>query len=398
MKIKFILSALLPCLLYLPTFSQGSWPTKGWATSQPAAVGLNTDTLNFLEKTLGSGNYGNIDGMLIIRHGQIAYQHSFTHDYRDIYKAEAKEKSPLNPGDPGGPYNYFNAWWHPFFHESDLHTLQSVSKTITSMVIGVAIANKDFPGLSTPMLQFFDTTAVKNIDDRKRRVTILHLLTMTAGFDWNENLPYADPKNTGSAMEESCDWLSYAIDRPMSAEPGKLFNYNGGETEILAYIFRKATGIDLEEYAVKHLFTPLGIKNYYWKRSPSGLIDSEGGLYLEKTDLAKLFYLYLHGGNWDGRQLIQEEYVRSSVKPYVTVAANVFYGYKWWLRKYGQSETETAWTGSGFGGQVPMIIPEYDVVAVFTGWNILPGKPDYSIRFLVEKVLHSIDDYNRKSK
>jgi CubicO group peptidase (beta-lactamase class C family) len=398
MKNKFILFILFRCLISNSTFAQVNWPTEAWPIAAPAEVALNSDSLTFLERELGSGKYGYVDGILIIRHGKIAYLHSFTHDYVNLYKVEAREKGPLNPTDPSGPYNYFNSWWHPFFHESNLHTLQSVSKTITSIVIGVAISNKDFPNLNTSILQFFDTSVVKNIDDRKRHITILHLLTMTGGFDWNEQLPYADPKNTGSAMEASDDWVKYAIDRPMSDEPGKVFNYNGGETEILAYIFRVTTGMDLEEYAVKHLFSPLGIKNYYWKRSPSGLIDSEGGLYLEKTDLAKLFYLYLHGGNWGDKQLIDPWYVSASIKPYVVISANVSYGYKWWLRKYGNSDMEVAWTGSGFGGQVPMIIPEYDVVAMFTGWNVLPERPHYTPSFLLEKVLHSLDEYNLKSK
>src|SRR6185436_9996093 len=125
----------------------------------------------------------------------------------------------LNAHDPTGPYNYFNPWWHPFYRRGDLHTLQSVTKTVTSVAIGVATGRKAFPSLDTPILKFFDTTKVANIDARKRRLTIRHLLTMTAGLSWNEDLPYNDPNNTASVMEASPDWIQYTIDRPMAAEP-----------------------------------------------------------------------------------------------------------------------------------------------------------------------------------
>jgi CubicO group peptidase (beta-lactamase class C family) len=124
--------------------------------------------------------------------------------------------------------------------------LQSVTKTITSVIIGVATTSKEFPDLSTTVLSFFDTIQVKNIDDRKRRMTIRHLLTMTAGFEWNENLHYSDPKNDCSQMEASFDWIQYVINKPMAVEPGQSFNYNSGASELLAYIFRKATGKDIE--------------------------------------------------------------------------------------------------------------------------------------------------------
>ena len=387
--------AFLVVLLMAPSaFGQTPWPTRQWEVAQPSRLGLNKDSLTSLDQELASGKYGHIDGLLVIRHGKVGYEKSYRHTYAEIYQKEVSTKSALNSSDPGGPYNYFNPWWHPYYHGTDLHTLQSVTKTITSVIIGVAITRHEFPDLNTPVLQFFDTTAVKNIDSRKRRMTLRHLLTMTAGLDWNEgSLPYADPRNDGSLMEASYDWVKYVLDKPMAEEPGKAFNYNGGATQTLAHVFRVATGQDLEEYGAKHLFKPLGIHRYYWKRAPAGLVDAQGGLYLEKKDLAKIFYLYLKAGKWQDKQLIGTDYVRQSVTPFVRLSPNLAYGYKWWLNAYGKKSTEVAWRGSGFGGQVPIVFPQYDLVVVVTAWNILPNMPQPVPTVLIEKILRSVTAY-----
>ena len=111
-------------------FSQSQWPTKGWATATPKAVGLNIDSLATLDKELLSGKHGNIDGMLIIRKGKITYEKSYAHNYRDIYAKEAKTRSERNVKHFSGPSNLFNSYWYPYFHNSDLHSLQSVTKIV----------------------------------------------------------------------------------------------------------------------------------------------------------------------------------------------------------------------------------------------------------------------------
>ena len=236
-------------LLARPVMAQTEWPTKQWPSSTPAAVGLDANALTDLDSEIASGKYGYIDTMLVIRHGKVVYDRSYTHDYDRIYGKEAATPGPLNPHDPSGSYNYFNPWWHPFYRRGDLHTMQSVTKTVTGVVIGIATTQKMFPSLDSPVLKFFDTAKVSNIDDRKRRLTIRHLLTMTAGMEWNEDRPYSDPTNSCMVMEASFDWVQYAIDRPMAAEPGTVFRYNSGATQLLSHIFRVATGKDIEEYA-----------------------------------------------------------------------------------------------------------------------------------------------------
>lgn len=371
-------------------FGQISWPSKEWATSSPASEKMISDSLKAFADDISSGKYGYVDGMFVTRNGKLIYQRSWKHDYDKIYEENAKTTSPLNPYDFGGQYNYFNPWWHPFYRRGELHSLQSVTKTVTSVIIGVAINKNEFPEISKTVLSFFDTTQVKNIDDRKRRMTIRHLLTMTAGFNWNENLPYSDPANDGTVMEASFDWVKYVIDKPMSYEPGQTFAYNSGASQLLSYIFRKATGKDIEEYAAQNLFAPLGINDYFWKRTPTGLPDTEGGLYLKPADLGKIFYLFLQNGNWNGKQIVSNDWVKSSVTPFMTLGGGTKYGYKWWLYEY--EPNKTAWWGSGFGGQFPIVIQEYNIVAVFTAWNILPGKPSLGRNVIIRRLLNAVVD------
>jgi CubicO group peptidase (beta-lactamase class C family) len=270
--------------------------------------------------------------------------------------------------------------------------MQSVTKTVTSVVIGVATARKEFPDLDTPILKFFDEAKVANVDERKRRITIRHLLTMTGGFDWNEQLPYSDPNNAAVVMEASADWVGFTINRPMAREPGTLFNYSSGESQLLSHIFRVATGKDIEEYAAQHLFAPLGVSDFYWKRTPSGLADTEGGLYLKPHDLAKIAYLFLKNGVWEGKQIVTADWVKASVAPSVAVAPGgaVKYGFKWWLFPYGDG-SRLAWAGSGFGGQMPIIVSEHDLVVVFTGWNIHDDRNKrLSHRVAIDRVIRAI--------
>jgi CubicO group peptidase (beta-lactamase class C family) len=376
--------------------AQSQWPTKTWPTSTPRAEGLDSTVLASFDADIAAGKFGFIDSMLVIRHGKIVYERNYKHDYDRIYAKEAAQAGPLNANDPSGPYNYFNAWWHPFYRRGDLHTMQSVTKTVTSVVIGVATARREFPQLDTPVLTFFDPAKVANVDDRKRRMTLRHLLTMTSGLDWDEDVPYSDPRNDSSRMEASFDWVRYAIDRPMAQEPGAAFKYSSGVTQLLSHIFRRATGQDIEEYAARHLFTPLGIDRYFWKRSPAGLADTEGGLYLTSRDLAKILYLFVKNGVWDGRPIVQPDWVKQSLAPSVAVGNGVQYGFKWWLHPYGTSDPRLAWGGSGFGGQRPIYFPDYDLLVVFTGWNILPDKPGLTPRIAIDRILQAVMERRAK--
>ncbi len=293
LRFAFSLSAVLICIS--GAGAQDRFPTKGWPKAEPASVGLDSAALGALDADIASGKYGLVDTMLVIRCGKQVYERTYTHDYGKIYGELAKTAGPLNH-DVNGPYNYFSPEFHPYFQHSDLHTMQSVSKTVTSVTIGIAMLRKEFPvELDAPILQYFDAYHIANVDDRKRRITLRDLLTMTAGLEWNEDLPYNDPKNSADVMESKHDWVQYVIDQPMAAEPGKVFVYSSGVTQLLSHIFKKVTGKNVDEYAAEYLFQPLGMR-YHWKRSPTGLPDTEGGLYLSSPDLAKVGFLFLKNG------------------------------------------------------------------------------------------------------
>lgn len=366
-------------------------PGASWASATPREVGVNAAVLDSIDAEIRSGRYGLVDRMLVIRHGRIVHDASFAHDYDAAYGDSARVRSPLTPHDLTGAYNYYNAWWHPTYRRGDLHTLQSVTKTITSIIIGVAVTRGQFPALDTPILTFFDSTVVANLDPRKRAITIRHLLTMTDGMDWNEGLPYTDPKNTTVAMEGTYDWVKFAMDQPMAREPGTAWNYNSGASQILAHIFRNATGLDIEEYAARHLFAPIGIDRWFWKRTPAGLVDTEGGLYLEARDLARLWYLVSQHGTWNGTRVIADDWIRTSVHPAVKVGnTGTAYGFKWWLYPHPLDAQQYVWSGSGFGGQFPMYFPKEDLIVVFNAWNILPGKGALPMRQLRERLARAV--------
>ena len=135
----------------------------------------------------------------------------------------------------------------------------------------------------------------------------------------------------------------------------------------------------------------MSIDRYFWKRTPTGLPDTEGGLYLTEKDLAKIYYLFLKEGNWNGQQLVTKEWVKASVSPAIAVGRGVQYGYKWWLYEYGQGNSKYAWAGSGFGGQWPVIIAEYNIVAVFTGWNIAGG-PSLRVTEVIRRLVNAVSD------
>lgn len=391
--LQAFLLLLLAALFGACATERPSWPTDDWPAGLPLSEGMDPGALSGLDRDIASGQYGCVDSMTVIRHGKLVWDRSYPHDYAQVYGTEAGKPGPLNPLNPGGPYNYFNPWWHPYYRGDDLHTMQSVTKTVTSVVIGTAVARGEFPSLDTPVLRFFDPAAVANVDDRKQRLTIRHLLTMTAGLDWNEELPYDDPANSCTLMEASADWVRFAVDRPMAAEPGTAFNYNSGASQLLAHIFRAATGRDIEEYAAAHLFAPLGIRQWFWKRIPTGLADTEGGLYLRPHDLARIAYLFLRNGAWEGRTVVTPEWVRRSVAPAVAVSpTGVKYGLKWWLYPYGPGDSRLAWAGSGFGGQMPIVFPDLELVVVFTGWNILPGRPHLTHRIVIDRIRAAVRD------
>lgn len=358
----------------LSTSAQEKSAAHEWPKAGPESVGLDAGKLKELDADLAAGKYGLVDSVIVIRCGRKAFERKYPHDYGKIYGELAKKEGPLNH-DVNGPYNYYSAEFHPYYKHSDLHTMQSVSKTVTSVTIGAAMLRGDFKvDLDAPVLSYFSEYKIANLDERKRGITLRNLLTMTAGFEWNEDTAYNDPKNSCDIMESKHDWVEYVLNQPMAAEPGKVWVYNSGVTQLLSHLFKKATGQNVDEYAAEHVFKPMGMQ-YHWKHSPTGLPDTEGGLYISTDDLAKVGYLYLNDGKWNGTQIVSPAWVKESLNSKLKIkdeGESWRYGFQWWLQPWGKSEEHLAWAARGFGGQDLRVVPEYKLIAVFTGWSIIP--------------------------
>jgi CubicO group peptidase (beta-lactamase class C family) len=223
---------------------------------------------------------------------------TYAHDYERI--SAGRDPTPH-------PYNYYHPDWHPYYRGSDLHTLQSVTKGVTSIVIGIAIQRGELPDPGVAVLDYFEDYEIKHLDERKQRMTLEDVLTMRAGLEWDEwTYPVDDPRNSVTQLETSDDWIQFVLDLPMAHEPGEVFVYNSGTSQFLSVIVKEATGLHIDVYAEEHLFKPLGIRDHYWKRTPKGWPDTEGGLYLRAEDLAKIGYLVLHEGVWEGQQIVPQ--------------------------------------------------------------------------------------------
>jgi CubicO group peptidase (beta-lactamase class C family) len=375
------LGLALACSLRPAAAAQAArWPTEAWAQSTPSAQGLDPAVLEGLDREFAEGKHGYIDGMLVIRNGAVVFEKSYHHDYDKLFEGK------------GAPalYNYYDPEWHPYWKRGELHTMQSVSKSITSTLVGIALRRGELPGVDAQLRPYFSAFPTKP-DRRRDAMTLRHVLTMTAGIRWDESsTSYTDATNNCAEMEARKDWIQYVLDQPMADDPGKTFVYNSGATELLSYVIRKATGKEADDYAKEHLFGPLGIE-YAWKRTPRGLADTEGGLYLRPRDLAKIGYLFLKDGVWDGQRILPEGWVKEATAWSVDTRdkAGHGYGFNWWLLSRKGRGTYEAYAANGYGGQRLIVVPELDLLGVFTGWNIY-DKPPLSMDFALERLLQAV--------
>ena len=337
------------------------WPNNGWERSKPALEGMSLDSLSSFSNKLKSGELGYIDGMLIIRNGKIIFEKEYSNNYDSLF---------IITNTKPGKYNYYDPVWHPYYKNTELHTMQSVSKSFTAAAIGIAIKNGVIKDLDEKIMEYFVGFESSNPDPRRNEMTIRDLLTMTTGISWDElSMPYTDTSSSCVQMEASRDWVKYVLDQPLTFKPGEKWEYSSGATMLLSNIIKQSTGQDLADYVEQNLFNELGIQNYYWKHTPKGLTDAEGGLYLTPRDLAKFGYLYLNNGVWDGKPVLPDNWVQNNFsKPLDTIWPDFKYGHQWWLIPYG--ENKITMLASGLGGQRMLVIPEFNIVAVCTGWNV----------------------------
>jgi CubicO group peptidase (beta-lactamase class C family) len=230
---------------------------------------------------------------------------------------------------------------------------------VLSALVGIAIDKGDLPGLDTRVLDFFPGYEIAHLDADKRAMTLGHLLTMSAGLKTEDSYLY-DWVGLGR-MRASHDWAQYVLDLPVVTEPGTRFEYSNCVSQLIAIILQDATGQSVEAYAREHLFEPIGIVDYTWQGSRPDDSWGYSGLSLHPLDMARLGYLYLRGGEWDGVQVVPADWVQSSTSPQITAGTLAdSYGYQWWVGT-------DMFMMQGHGGQFVYVLPTRDLVVVFTG-------------------------------
>ncbi len=317
-----------------------------------------------MSAAIRDGHYGNIHGVLVGRRNGIVYQSYFIGHDRVWQRGDVGEIE-------------FTADSH--------HDVRSISKSVVSTLIGIAIAEGHIPSVDASLASLLPRYAHLLSGDKKS-LTLKHVLTMTAGLRWDEaSAPLVDADNDEIGMFRSADPAAFVLERELIAPPGTTFNYSGGLTQLLAIVLEARTGITLEEYAELKLFDPLGIKNAEWHGDLGGVPAAGSGLRLRMSDLGKLALLYANKGRWNGRQLIPEAWLDEATRPHVEVFSgepddpvSVAYGYQWWLvdlpTAHGQVKMIQA---TGNGGQNIIILPTLDLVFItFAG---IYGQADQSV-------------------
>ncbi|MFW9855019.1 MAG: serine hydrolase domain-containing protein [Candidatus Thorarchaeota archaeon] len=243
-------------------------------------------------------------------------------------------------------------------NENTSRNIFSCTKSVISTLIGIAIEEGYIGSVNDPVLSYFPNHSIQYRDTWKESITIEDLLTMTSGFSWDES-NYDDIENDYFQMISSPNAVQYVLDRPMNNIPGSSWNYNTGNSHLLSAILDNVTEIGTGEFAQTRLFYPLGIGNPDWTLDKQGIPYGGSNLILKPRDMAKFGYLFLHNGTWDGNQIVSKEWITAGTRG--TEVAS-FYGYQWWIEP-----TRSGFSARGYKGQYILVLPDNDMVIVFTG-------------------------------
>jgi CubicO group peptidase (beta-lactamase class C family) len=270
-------------------------------------------------------------------------------------------------GDDEVPGRFFGHRTENITFDSDtLHDMKSVSKSVMSLALGIAIDRGLIRSVNEPIFTFFPELSDLRSPE-KDQIRLVHALTMSMGLKWVEATPVTgDYDNDEARMHMARDQCRYVLGLPVSAPAGQVFFYNTGALALVSAVIRKATGSPVDEFARVNLFEPLGIARVEWERY-WGEADAGGGLRLRPRDMAKIGQLVLAGGRWNGRQIVSKAWIETSTASKITATDNQSYGYLWWLGRASLKGREVHWVGAlGRGGQSIRIVPELDLVVVVT--------------------------------
>jgi CubicO group peptidase (beta-lactamase class C family) len=251
---------------------------------------------------------------------------------------------------------------------------------------GIALAEGKVPGVGTPVVDAFPEYPDLAKAAERRRIKMSDVLTMTMGLDWNEELPYNDPRNSEVAMEQSADRYRFVLGRPIVAKPGEKWQYSGGSTAILGRLIARGTGLPLLDYARQKLFGPLGITKVEWATSSNGEVRAASGLRMTARDLARVGQLVLQRGAWQGRAVVPEAWLSESLTPYTDSWLEMKYGYQWYMASAPNGPLN--YIGHGLGGQRLTVSPARESVSVIFMGNYY--QPDQIVRLnAVRNVINS---------
>lgn len=316
----------------------------GLAVAAPESQGLDPALLCAIGTRFEAWKEANTHAVLVLRHGRLVYEKYFT----------------------GADERYGTSLGIVSYDAGKLHDLRSISKSVVSLLIGIA-ADKGWLSIDQSIFAFFPEHGDLRTPE-KDRITIRHLLIMAAGFAWDENLPYTNPANSEIRMMFAKDRLRYVLEQPVVVEPGKVYNYSGGATALLGGILQKVSGRRIDTLAKEELFAPLGIRDFEWMPyQPDGEPATASGLRLRPRDLARIGQMVLDRGRWQGKQIVSERWIAASIAPQINGQSPFFYGYQWWLGRSLLDQQQIDWAaGLGLGGQRVYMVPALDAVVVVT--------------------------------
>ncbi|MBK6750067.1 MAG: serine hydrolase [Acidobacteria bacterium] len=383
-KFVFLIVVLLSTQIFAQ--AQPSSPRYKYAPPRSLNDGIRTGTLKSArldEARMSAGmneilkeTYGNIHSVLVIRSGKLVFEEYFTGPDQNNHQGEIGV----------------------VVHNGEtLHDIRSVTKSVVALAVLIAHSQGKIKDLDQPIFDFFPEYA-SYAEGEKKNITIRHALTMTPGLEWNEGFAYSNPANTAFQMNNAPNTIEFVLSRKLVNKPGATFEYNGGTTQLLAAILKKATGSDIENFTAKHLLTPLGITKYEWA-SLQGQPDADSGLRLRSRDMAKIGSLVMNYGKWKGKQIIPAKLIDDATRPSIKVSEEAdgwktHYGYQIWLQSFTDAGKEYSVIElTGNGGQKIMIDKKNDLIVVVTaGTYDSKGLKKYSFDILLDIAYPSVTD------
>jgi CubicO group peptidase (beta-lactamase class C family) len=366
--LPMILFSLLSLLLSCKTSSVEPEPVTGykyrvpdqagdgWGTASATDVGMQTASFETLMNDLSRQTTHNVHAIVVTRNGKLVFEEYFSGEEMDIRSQTVQ-------------------YVQKTFDRNTPHFLASASKSVTSLLIGIALDKGILPGIDRTLFSFFPEFANLGTP-QKNTITISHMLTMSSGIPWNEGFPFDDPRNDLVAMAGSQDPIGFVLAKPLTASPGAQFIYNSGTTNLLGEIVRKGTGQLLNNFADQCLFAPLGIASPTWvgcAQRPDVTLASSG-LYITPREMAKIGQLCLQKGVWNGSRIVSENWLHESTLQHIQIPADqnpmpkliTGYGFQWWLGTFTTGNTD-AYFAAGLGGQYIFVFPSKNMVVVMTG-------------------------------